>query len=127
MVAADGFTIPREDIERDWIELTVTCHGDFNMLVDRRKAGLAANRLSEQRIFSSTSQNNPERPKLLLLARTVPRWQRCYLLILHQMPPVGTPTHHCVRDTCGHIAQSTNSCIATSSNRASPFYCPWRR
>ena len=68
---AGDFVIPRESVDKDVAELK-ECNNDFRLLVSRRKALLRPLRLNEQRVLACISSDNPDRDRLLLLARGMP-------------------------------------------------------
>ena len=68
---AGDFTIPPESVEKDVAEFN-ECNQDFRLLVERRRALLQPLRLNEERVLSCISMDNPDRDRLLLLARGMP-------------------------------------------------------
>lgn len=65
---ADGFSIPEEAVRHD--ESLLRSAGlDFDAMVRRRLKDLAGQRISRQRVESCISEENPERDKLLRLAK----------------------------------------------------------
>ena len=68
---AGDFSIPRASVEQDVAEFN-ECNRDFRLLVSRRKALLQPVRLNEERVLACISSDNPDRERLLLLARGMP-------------------------------------------------------
>ena len=65
---AEGFRIPQSDVENDMRELD-SYHGNLKLMVDARRALLNPERLNKERIHEFISDDNPEKEKLLLIAR----------------------------------------------------------
>ena len=68
---AEGFRIPQEAIDRDSADLA-THKGDFRALVQTRLDLLRPLRLNDSRIRNHIHPDNPERERLLLLAKGMP-------------------------------------------------------
>ena len=65
---AEGFRIPQSDVDKDMRELD-GFHGNLKLMVDSRRALLNPERLNKERIHEFISDDNPEKEKLLLIAR----------------------------------------------------------
>jgi hypothetical protein len=63
-----GFKVPLEDVTRD-VALFEKCGQDLNVMVDSMKNTLIHERLSVERVLKHVHLNNPDRAKIMALAR----------------------------------------------------------
>jgi hypothetical protein len=71
---AGNFTIPTHAVKNDAADFAAHNY-DFRSMVDARRQALSRRRLNEARIKKCISRKNPERERLLLLARGMPLLQ----------------------------------------------------